>query len=186
MHHRPIKYLIMLSFYFAVSLAAAEEITARSYQLPDNGLIRLQVPQSWRDELRQPSGGFPPTIVFSPRAGTSFQILLTPVFSVRQDMIMPSPSEVKALVERGADRAIRQAIEKTITVKELKSATVIGYYFSATDGSPKPGEYKYMTQGTLRVGNLAPTFTILTNDGADNIVAQALLMLKSVNHVKVP
>ncbi len=168
MNQRVMKYVVTLSFLFAAFFVAAEETSTRNYQLPDHGLIQLQVPQSWREELRQPPGRLPPTIVFSPKAGTSFQILLTPMFSVRQGMAMPSPSEVKTNVERAAEHAKSQAVEKTIAVKELKGPSAIGYYFSATDRSPKPGEYKYKTQGMLRVGDLAPTITILTNDGADS------------------
>ena len=71
----------------------------------------------------------------------------------------------------------------TILIKELKGPSAIGYYFSVTERSPKPGEYKYMTQGMLRVGELVPTFTILTNDGAESVVADSLAMLQGAIHV---
>jgi len=166
----------------AASFAMAEETATRTYQLPDHGFIQLQVPKSWREELRQPPGPLPPTIVFSSKTGASFKVLLTLLFSVRQDMAMPTPSEVKRNVERAAEGAQRQAVEKTISIKELKGPPVIGYYFSATDRSPKPGEYRYMIQGMLRVGDLAPTFTILTNKGAENINVESLSMLMSAIH----
>jgi hypothetical protein len=54
-----------------------------------------------------------------------------------------------------------------------------GFYFSATDRAPKPDEYKFLTQGVVRVGELSVTFTILTNDGQDAVVKQALDALKS-------
>ncbi|HEY7676568.1 MAG TPA: hypothetical protein VIG69_05830, partial [Candidatus Methylomirabilis sp.] len=72
----------------------------------------------------------------------------------------------------------------TIEVRELQGVAARGYYFSATDRAPKPGEYKFMTQGMLRVGSLLVTFTILTNDGQGNIVADALAMLRSARHVE--
>ena len=53
-----------------------------------------------------------------------------------------------------------------------------GYCFSATDRAPQPGEYKYLTQGIVRVGELSVTFTILTNDGQEAVVKQALEALK--------
>lgn len=178
------KYILILSLLFFAPFAVAEETTTRTYRLPDHGSIQLQVPRSWKEELRQPPRGLPPTIVFTPTTGASFQILLTPIFSVHEGMTLPTPSQLRMNVERAAENAKGQALEKTILVEELKGPSAIGYYFSATDRAPRPGEYKYMTQGMLRVGELAPTFTVLSNDGAGNIVAQSLSMLKGAAHVK--
>ena len=172
-----------LTLLCAASLASAEETATRRYPLVGHGAIHLEVPQSWRDEVRQPPEHFPPTIVFSPQSGPPFQILLTPMYSVRESMVMPTPSTVKSTVERAAQHARSQAVEKAISVQELKGTASAGYYFSATDRNPKPGEYKYLTQGMLRTGELAPTFTILTNDGAEDILADSLLMLKSAVHM---
>ena len=168
---------------FIASGVVAEDISTKSYRLADHGFIQLQVPQSWRDEIHQPEGGLPPTIVFSPRDGTSFQILITPLFSPRKGVVMPTPDQIKRIVQRTAEHVQSQAVQKTISINELKGPSAIGYYFSVTDRSPKPGEYKYMTQGMLRVGELVPTFTILTNDGAESVVADSLSMLRGAKHV---
>jgi len=42
----------------------------------------------------------------------------------------------------------------------------LGYYFSITDRAPsiKAGEYKYMTQGGVPVGDLLVMFTIFYNE----------------------
>ncbi len=40
-----------------------------------------------------------------------------------------------------------------------------------------------MTQGTIRVGTLIIMFTILTNDGQDNVITEALSMLKNSSRV---
>ncbi len=179
-----------LTFRFAVFLAlaianvvAAKDSTMRSYQLPDKGYIQLVVPTSWRDELRQPPDRLPPTIVFTPNSGTSFQILLTPMFSIRQGMVLPDPQEMRASVERAAQHAKNQAVEKTLPVVEFVGTSGVGYYFSATDKAPKSGEYKYMTQGMFRLGDLASTFTVLTNDGGAEVVSDALSVFKSAVHV---
>jgi hypothetical protein len=87
-------------------------------------------------------------------------------------------------ISNGADRAKAQAVETTIEVRELQGAAARGYYFSATDRAPQPGEYKFLTQGMLRVGSLLVTFTILTNDGQAGIVADALAMMRSARHVE--
>ena len=90
-----------------------------------------------------------------------------------------TPSGVKKHVERAADGFKSQSIEKTIAINELKGPSAIGFYFSITDKSPKPSEYKYMTQGIARIGELTPTFTILSNEGAENVVTDSLTMLEN-------
>lgn len=99
---------------------------------------------------------------------------------------MPSPNaeRIRTQVKRAAEHARPQAVEHDINLKELKGASGIGYYFFATDRAPKPDEYKYMTQGMILVGDIALAFTILTNDGQDNVIADALSMLKNAVHVK--
>lgn len=184
MNRRAARTVFALGLLATVSAAAAQGTVARKYRLPDHGYIELQVPRSWRDDVRQPPGRLPPTIVFTPPAGSSFQILLTPMFSVRDDVSMPSPAQIKATVARTAAQVKRRSVEKDVAVKELKGPSAIGYYFSVTDRAPRPEEYKYMTQGILRAGELMPTFTILTNDGADAIVVQALAMLQSARPIE--
>lgn len=174
--------LVAVLALLAVDTAGAEDATARTYPLPKQGSFELKVPVSWKDTLRQPPNDLPPTLTFSPNSGAAFQVLITPIWKVNQDMQMPGPEEMKSSVERAADGASQQAVEKTIPIRELKGSSGKGYYFSATDKAPKPDEFKYLTQGMLGVGDLAVTFTILTNDGQDAVVKEALSMLSSAAH----
>lgn len=165
------------------SIVHAEETATKIYTLPNHGNLQLSVPRLWKDDLRQPPKNLPPVIVFTHQNGSSFQVLLTPVFSVQKDIAMPTASKVKAAVASKVEQIKSQAVESNIIIRELKGPEIEGYYFSATDKSPKPGEYKYMTQGIFLVGDLAPTFTILTNDGGEKIIDDSISMLKSAVHV---
>ena len=185
MHQQLIRLFVTLSILLASSLAVAEESSTRSYPLPGYGAIQLQVPKSWRDKVHQPPQGKPPTIVFSPKRGVSFQVLLVPIFPIPQDMSMlKRQEEIRNSVRRELDRIKEQSIEKDIPVRELKSPSVAGYYFSATDRAPKAGEYKYMTQGMLIVGNIAPAFSIFSNDDAGDVLPALLSMMRSAVHVQ--
>ena len=81
-------------------------------------------------------------------------------------------------MQRGVDSAKTQAVEKELRVVEFQGRSGPGFYFAATDRAPKPDEYKLLTQDVVRVGELSVTFTILTNDGQDAVVKQALDALK--------
>ena len=184
MHQQTLKYLIAICLLFTSSLTLAEGITTRSYPLQGHGSLQLQVPESWQEIVRQAPNGLPPTIVFTLENGASFQMLLTPIYSMTKEMVLPKPGDIKMHLDFAAQAAKEQAVEKTIQIMELKGPSAIGYYFSATDRDPGAGEYKYMTQGMMRVGDLAPSFTILSNDEAKTAVADALSMLKNAIHEK--
>ena len=88
------------------------------------------------------------------------------------------PAAVRALVAAAAKGAQSQSVEKTLAIRDLAATNGQGYYFLATDRAPAPGEWKYLTQGAVGVGSVLVVFTILTNDGQDDIAAAALDMVR--------
>jgi hypothetical protein len=181
---RSYRYVAYLLLCFFVTAATAEETSLRRYKLADHSSIQLNVPASWKDEVRQPPKGLPPTIWFGPQTGASFKVLLTPLWPRKKDVPPASADKIRQLVHQEARRVKPGVVEKTINIKELKGSSGIGYYFSVTDQAPKKGEYKYMTQGIIRIGEVLTTFTILTNEGQESIVSEALAMLKGAVHEK--
>jgi hypothetical protein len=85
---------------------------------------------------------------------------------------------IRKQVESAAKRAESQSIEKSLAVKEFTGPASRGFYFSATDQAPKPGEYSFMKQGIAKVGDICLIFTILTNDGQGAIDKAALEMMR--------
>jgi hypothetical protein len=83
------------------------------------------------------------------------------------------------ILQDGGNKLLAEAVEKELRFQELKGKTGLGYYFSITDKAPaiKPGEYKYMTQGGIPVGNLLVMFTIFSNekDSLDIPIAREIL-----------
>ena len=171
------KWLALLIAMSSATLAA-DTVTKR-YALPDKSSVQLVVPASWKDEVRQPQAGAPPTIAFTPREGTGFQVLVTPIWRPRPDMPLATREQLRASVQRAADDAKSQAVEGELPLAELAGASGSGYYFSATDKAPAPGDFKYLTEGLLQVDDLTIAFTILANEGQQQVRAAALEMLKS-------
>ena len=81
--------LVVLMLAGIATAAVAVDYSARTYPLPDTGHLKLSVPTSWQDEICQPAGRLPPTITFTPEVGVSFEILLTPMLSIREGMVLP-------------------------------------------------------------------------------------------------
>jgi len=161
--------------FLAVAHAQPAE---RRYPLAERGALRLAVPQGWSEQVARRDALTPPTIGYGPEAGPPFQVLLTPLWQMSLGPALPAPGEIRKHVASAAERVKAQAIEKSIPVLELKGREGSGYYFRATDRAPQPGQYMYLTQGMLALGELRIGFTILTNDGHQTAAAAALEMLR--------
>jgi hypothetical protein len=178
------QWVIILLVGFAFIAAAAEKTSDRRYNLPDHGVFQMKVPASWKDEVKQPPNDLPPTIALRPASGDQFLILILPIWKTKEDAPLLSEGDMQKMVQRAADNAQPNAVEKTLKIIELQGSSGRGYYFSATDKAPEPGSYKFLTQGILKVGELAVTFTILTNNDKKDVESAALTMIKSAIQVK--
>ena len=133
----------------------------RQYSLPGHGTLQVNAPASWKDDYQQPRDNFP-TITYMQSGGSPFKLLITAIWSGKGSSPLPNTDQLKQKVRESAEQVRPQAVEKVIEVKDLKGSAAVGYYFTATDRAPKAGEFKYMTQGMMRVGDLMVIFTVLT------------------------
>ena len=179
-----IRRTVWLALLLVVPAALAADGAQKRYALPERGALQMNVPAGWKDEVQSPEQkGLPPTIAFAGQ-GQPFTVLVTPMWRASADIPAPTKETILRQVRGAIDSARSQALEKDIKPVEMKSSTGPGYYFSVTDRAPKPGEFKYMTQGMVKVSDLLVTFTVLTNDGQQNVTRDALAMVRSAVHVK--
>jgi hypothetical protein len=183
--HRIRSSVALLAVLVVAAAVAQANTTARRFTLPDHGQFVIPVPADWKGQVNQPANRMPPTVTFTPASGKPFHVLMTTIWPAAKDGQPQSRDQLRATVQRGVDGAKTQAVKKELRVVEFQGRTGPGFYFSATDRAPKPDEYKFLTQGVLRVGELSVTFTILTNDGQEAIVKQALDALKGATQEPV-
>jgi hypothetical protein len=157
--------------------AAAGE---RRFPVADSGFVAMNVPLGWLDRVDRSNPRVPPVFVLRPASGPPFEVLFTPFPTAAASAPKPTPEWVREFVRESAEKLKGQIVEREVPLREFAGAQARGTYFSVTDRAPKPdpGEYKYMTQGMLVLDELRVTFTILTNDGQAQVVAQALEMLR--------
>ena len=177
-------FLKGISFTKRAQGTAATKSSDRRFPLPDHGTVTMTVPPIWTDQVRQPPDRLPPTIVFTPELGNAFRIMITPIWAANKDIPVPSDRDIRSSVEQSLEGIRGQAVESSIPVRELKREGVRGYYFSVTDRAPKPGEFKFMTQGAVASGSLIITFTVLSNDGTGKVEKDAITMISSIKHVQ--
>jgi hypothetical protein len=150
----------------------------QSFVLPGHGTLLLNVPEGWKSNFSQPQGGLPPTIGLGAQSGTPFVVLITAVWGGAPNAAVPDDEKIRSIVASAAKSAEVQSVEGSLPLQNLPGSSGRGYYFRATDRAPKPGEWKYLTQGMIRTGGIALTFTILTNDGQSATEKSALELIR--------
>ncbi len=161
--------------------AFADEADLHRYELPNLDTLELVVPPGWVDSVDAPPGGAPLTIQFRPALGTPFEIHITPEWT-ETGREMRDVLTLREMVRDAAARIEPQSVEPSLEIRRLQGSDGAGFYFVATDRAPQPEEYKYMAQGAMQSGQLVLWFTILTNDGQEAIVADALGLLQAAVH----
>jgi hypothetical protein len=166
------------SFMFGNVVLAADGAVDKVYTMPGHGQLHLRLPKDWNDELRRHPGDFPPTIFISGFEGAPFVIFVTPRWPDHHTAsAFGTPKSIHEIVAKAAHAAEPESVEGKLSIVTMGGAQGPGYYFDATDRAPKPGEFKYMTQGAVAVGNVVCTFTILTNDKHSPVKNEALTMV---------
>lgn len=168
----------------SLSHAANEEHALRSFTLEPDTTLEMSVPKTWKDQWQQAATGRP-NLLFTPPKDKQFQLLIIPIWIDRPEIVLPGIEDIRRNVTSALEQARPQAIEATLTLKDVMSSYSRGYYFTAADRAPKTGEFKYMTQGMLRNGDLLLMFTLLTNEGDEQIIRNAVDMLKN-SKLKAP
>lgn len=167
-------FVPLLSLLLAMSATAAGLVVS----LPGHDSLVLAVPEGWQAQVRRPRADLPPTVVVVSATSGAFQMLITPMWPMGSAAV-PTLPEIRGLVDEAAQNAKDQAVEPSLSLKELTGPDTGGYYFSATDRQPEPNGYKYLTQGALMSKELRITFTILINGEPKKPAAQALEMLRT-------
>jgi hypothetical protein len=175
------RLLLIACAIFAI-IATAYEGPGRPFPLPNHGSLILKIPDGWTASLRQPPKELPPTITLAPRNSTPFTILITAIWPLSPTAGLTDEATLRAETAAAAREAESQSVEGSLPLKEFSGVGGGGYYFSATDRAPKPGEFKYLTQGAIRKGEIALLFTVLTNDGQGGVIESALEMLRTAVH----
>lgn len=179
---RSVIAMLLLAASLAAQPAWPDEPSFRRYELPNHDTLELRMPAGWVDRLETPQGGGPPTIEIAVTDGGPHQVF------VRPEWVDPTATEVRELpqlrdaVRDLAERIQPEAVENYLEVRHIAGANGVGFYFSATERSPGPDEFKFMSQGALQAGSLTLWFTILTNEGQDTVAVEALAMLQGAVH----
>jgi hypothetical protein len=176
---------MVLSITFLItSIALAAGLRAvKKYPIPEHGVLELNVPISWKGEVHKPQKNLPPTIIFSPKKGDDFKVLITVLWDNTGEQDFNSPDKIRTYVQEDGQKILPKAVETKLLVQQMRGVNNTGYFFSLTDKAPNPGEFRYITRGGMAVGNLLLNVTILYRVGDSQSVKDALSVLREARQI---
>jgi len=175
-------FIFLLTTLIAFTPAIAEQYTIKRYVLPSYGEIEFTIPTDWKDDIQQPPNKLPPTIRFTAPNKQHMSMLVTLLWPDRPDIKMPGDDWMKSRLEEAKKGIQSQTVEDELVTHNFKGGSGNGFYFKATDRSPGKNDFKYMTHGMLRIGEVLASFTILNNDGHHAQADEGLAVLQRAVH----
>jgi len=156
-----------------------EQPTERRHPIPGHGTLSLVVPNSWKDDLTQPPNALPPTITFRPYSSDSFRVLITVLWSLKQEEGFNDWPAIDTILKKLLRNMFPTADEQKLALMDILGKSCWGSYFTFTDRSPEPDGYRYVTAGSIGTGELLLSFTIFTHEMDSQTKEDALNMVQS-------
>jgi hypothetical protein len=181
----PNKSKILQSLVFAFALLLAKQALALkivTVTVPNAADVKIILPQGWEQEDVKYSTGLAPTVRFLADSARTIAVQLT--FFQDKNMELSTQEKIDEKLKTIAEHEyLPHAVEKKVTILHLKSKNLIGSYAKFTDShlakekNVAPPKYKFITTGTLALGDTTGAVTILSNSLDDKEYKKAISLL---------
>ena len=178
--------LLLLLSTPAITLAeTGEAAIQRAYPVPEHGEIILNVPASWEVTYFSPGETKPPVITFYKKDknhGELFQLNISTLWDDGFERDITKPEQIRSLVEETGINILEYSKEEELKLMPFKGTQGEGYYFVLSDKAARPGEYEYIMQGALSVGEILIVFSLFTREPDSTYQSEMLKMLRNALH----
>ncbi len=151
----------------ALALLIAANLPARTkqYSIPGHGTLELQLPAGLSDLLDQPEGGAPPAIALRPDSGDGYGAMIVVSWRDSDTSDFGSPEHLRRVLESERAPYLKQVGESDVPIVKLSGGPNPGYAYLLVDRSlvgkpPEPGNWPYLRQGVVKVGDLLLKYMI--------------------------
>lgn len=146
------------------------------YDFPNATRLTLRLPEGWASTREAPQGAILPELHIGP-SGERPRLFISIIPLGRDEPVM-TLANLRQQVQASVNAFAPMAVEEVINIHDIHSLNATGYAYRLTDSNPLPGEFVYMTQGTLIVGATSILFTLLTNNGEANVELAGLSIVQ--------
>ena len=179
--------LITNNNVFAANANAVGEYATdlETFDIPGHGELIISIPRIWNYNFTKTDDETPPLITFYVLDNNEeeiFQLNMSVFWDDGFNRKVTSPEYIYSLVEGTGEKALALSDQTELNLKEIKGKNGIGYLYDLSDNSAKKGEYHYLTQGALAVGEVLVVFSLFSNDEKAILREAMLRSLKSARH----
>ena len=149
------------------------------FVIPGHGMLIMDVPKVWNYNLTITGDQTPPIITFynlDKDEEAIYQLNLSVLWDDGFHRNILSSEYIYSLVEKTGKQALLNSDQSELILKEIVGQDGSGYWFNLSDRNAGSGEYQFLTQGALAVGELLIIFSLFSNDN-DSILQEALLKI---------
>jgi tetratricopeptide (TPR) repeat protein len=158
-------------------------VVEHRYALTGGGTLAWSTPEAWCEAFAQdrPESRF--TVQFTVPGREGFKVLFSPLKGIG------NPLGVKATADKAAQMLKEGALEDKLTVEELSSPVMRGYWTLSTNKAwagkgPIKGAYHHMLNAQLDVGGLQCAATVFTNAAGPDVVEPCLAAFRSARRLE--
>jgi len=162
-----VRALIVSGAILATLLALSSHgwTAVESYPIPEHGNLLLDIPDSLDATLEQPADNGPPGILLRPRQNPAFAALVVVSWRTSEDADFGTDNHLQRVLKSEAAPYLEQLGLKDVSFTKLSTEGHPGYAYSLVDSSlvdkpPQPGEFPYLRQGVIVVGELLLKYNI--------------------------
>jgi hypothetical protein len=152
-----------------------------NYKAGGNRVMQVSMPAGWTDEAWATEGRSKLyDLKLSPADVRSGKVFVTFVIDWKEADSGDATHRARSLLEKAGQDSLKQAVETSLAIRQFKASSGTGFSYTLTDKAPKPGEFKYMTQGTCPVGSSLALFTVLTSEKDSSVVTNTIEMVAGI------
>jgi hypothetical protein len=152
-------------FAILFSLSGMAWAAVEGYPIPEHGKLLLDIPDSIDASIEQPADNGPPGILLRPRQNPVYAVLVVVSWRTSEDADFGTDSHLQRVLRSEAAPYLEQLGLKDISPTKLSTDGHPGYAYTLVDSSlidkpPQPGEFPYLRQGVIVVGELLLKYNI--------------------------
>ena len=163
--------------------AGGHKLDQQEFDVFAHGRLVMEVPADWQTQYVTYNDLTPPTLHVNAENSSGFDLSVTIYWHDGLDHNLVSAESLRRLVEKVGHETIALSVQKQLKVEPIRGLGQPGFLFNLTDSEARQGEFHFVTQGAMAVGNLVLAFTLLTERHPSEEWSACLKMLKSARHI---
>lgn len=176
--------LLLVWFIFIISNPVNAESNYKDYaidneifDIPGHGEISMDVPRVWNYNFTKTDENQPPIVTFYVLDNEDeeiFQLNMSVLWDDGFSRDITSLNFIRSLVEKTGKDILPLSDETELILNEFAGSNGTGFFFDLSDSNASKGEYRYLTQGAVSLGEVILIFSLFSND-KDSLLRDAML-----------